>query len=104
MNLAELDLDYMSIENTDKHESPFHGKDGTPHTCPVCHSQELTTRITDTMEFGGENITTEVCHSCTKCGSYIAYWAYGFFDPWFAANTLSIWWDNKGHFLYNRQR
>lgn len=94
LNLTECEI------ATPTYNSRFHSKDGTPHTCPTCHSKNIDKKIEAHMEHFGFVIDTEIAYYCEDCNTCVAYWAYGYFDHWFTDNTLKIWWINRGAELY----
>ena len=66
------------------HDKYFY-RDGEPKRCYVCISPDISSRVMDTIE-------SHVCeeeHYCKKCGSVLAYWAYGYFSPDWLRSTES---------------
>lgn len=58
-------------------------EDGHPKTCRSCGGAVFNDIVRDFIDVGvpGGSLATEIEYVCESCGSTVAYWAYGSFDP-----------------------
>jgi formate dehydrogenase maturation protein FdhE len=50
--------------------------DGKPVKCHKCGSEKIKLTTKDMID----NMVCEVEYSCGDCGTYLAYWSYGYFE------------------------
>lgn len=58
--------------------------DGFPIKCWHCQSNDIRSDIKDILT----HIISEQEYICNSCGSDLAYWAYGYFDPGYKKDFL----------------
>lgn len=52
-------------------------EDGTPNYCDACGCRDIDIEVTNTVA----GVTSEAYYNCNDCGTTLAFWAYGSFDP-----------------------
>lgn len=57
----------------------YYDDDGWPKKCPKCRCKRIDSGTIDTIN----GTVSEEEFRCHSCGTVVAYWAYGYFDPWF---------------------
>lgn len=62
---------------------------GAPLKCRHCGSEQIKSRTMDFIDFGvpGGGPPTEVEYACVNCKQVVGYWAYGYYDPWYAEHA-----------------
>jgi hypothetical protein len=57
----------------------FYDKDGNPKKCMYCGSSDIKSEIKEQINY----TPCEISYTCKYCEKEIAYWAYGYFDPYY---------------------
>lgn len=65
---------------------------GRPKRCTHCHSVKIDSKVKEWLDVGVGNCgpILEEEYFCVKCGHVAAYWAYGYFDPYFMMEYLMV--------------
>ncbi len=60
-------------------------KDGQPTKCVTCGCSDIDEIVEDRINY----IPCEKSFRCRRCGTMLAYWAYGSFDPAYNPHEVS---------------
>ena len=64
------------------HVSEFYADDGQPIKCFTCGGTKIAEHVRGVIDFYmGQGPASEIEYVCDGCGTTVAYWAYGHFDP-----------------------
>lgn len=64
----------------------YYSKHGDPIKCQYCGSKRFGCLNTEFIE----GIVCEKYYICSDCGKYVAFWAYGSYDPAYKDNIFKL--------------
>lgn len=72
----------------------FWWQSGRPKRCPRCMSKIIVEGVWDSLDVGvGCGIPMEIEYLCSSCGKSCAYWAHGYFEPFYIMDYAEIPYD-----------